>query len=143
MTKHWRALGGALLLGGTAACGGEGAFDAWCNTPGTETQLLFGAVALGTVGWIVGLGLRKRALGRWDLRDSPGALSIRTFVWSFAALFVGSGLVLWFVLSGADGCAPEQKQANTLFLGLGMLGGAALCLIGLEVANRRNAGRER
>ena len=80
-----------LLLWATAACGGEGAFDAWCNTPGREITLLFyalpsGVVALAVVGWA-----RKRRLDGWDLRESTSAPSSGSLVWVFLAAFVASG----------------------------------------------------
>lgn len=144
MTKRLRALGGgALLLCATAACGGEGAFDTWCNEPGSEIDLLLGALGLGVIGSIVVWQVRMRGLKSWDLRHSPNPPSTWTVVWVFLAVFLVSGLVLWFLLDGADGCAPEQRGENTWFLFGGILVGAALCLLGLVGANwsMRGAGR--
>lgn len=143
MTKRWRALGGgALLLCATAACGGEGAFDAWCNAPGREIGLLLYAVVLGGIGAVVVWQVRMRGLKRWDLRDSASAPSTWTAVWVFLAIFLVAGLVLSLLFDGADGCAPEQRGMNTWFLWGGILGGAFLCLAGWVVANKSYAGRE-
>lgn len=133
--------GGALLLCATAACGGEGAFDAWCNEPGREMWLLGCAVAFGFVGAIVVSLVRMRGLKRWDLRHSASAPSTWTVVWVFPAFFLVAGLVLSFLLDGADGCAPEQRGMNTRFLWIGILGGAALCLAGWVGANKTYARR--
>ena len=140
MTKRSCALGGgALLLCATAACGGEGAFDAWCNTPRSEMFLLLYAVAFGVVGAIVVWQVRMRGLNRWDLR-SASAPSTWIVVWVLLAILV-SGLVLSFLLDGADGCAPEQRRMNTRFLWGGILGGAVLCLVGWVGANEAYARR--
>lgn len=142
MTKRLRALGvGALLLCATAACGGEGAFDAWCNAPGREVALLIYAAVFGGVGAIVVWQVRMRSLKGWDLRRSASAPSTWTVVWVFLAIFLVSGLVFSFLLDGADGCAPEQRGMNTWFLWWGILGGAGLCLAGWVVANKAYAGR--
>lgn len=142
MTKRLRALGGgALLLCATAACGGEGAFDAWCNAPGREVALLLYAAVFGGVGAIVVGWMRMRGLKCWDLRHSAGAPSTWTVVWVFLAIFLVSGLVLSFRLDGAEGCAPEQRGMNTWFLWGGILGGAGLCLAGWVVANKAYMGR--
>ena len=147
MTKRSCALGGgALLLCATAACGGEGAFDAWCNTPGREMALLRYAVAFGVVGAIVVSQVRMRGLNRWDLRRSDlrrtaSAPSTRAVVWVLLAIFLVSGLVLSFLLDGADGCAPEQRGMNTRFLWGGILVGAVLCLAGWVGANKAYARR--
>ena len=140
MSNRSRALDGwmlpPLLLGTTAACGGEGAFDRWCNTPGSEMTLLLyalvaGLIALVAVGW-----QRKRRLDAWDLRESPCAPSASTLVmvWTFPAVFLVSGLVLSFALNGAD-CEPGQIRTNLFFTWLGILVAALLCLSGLLVAN--------
>ncbi len=120
-----------LLLGATAACGGDRAFDDWCNTPGREmTLLLFaatpGVVAAGAVWWT-----RKRRLEDWDLRESPDAPPVGVLAWVFLGVFLASGLVLSVFLSGADGCAPEQRTANLWFTWLGLAIAAALCGLGL------------
>ena len=142
MTKRLRTFGGgALLLCATAACGGEGAFDAWCNAPGRETALLIYAVVFGGVGAIAVWQVRMRGLKRWDLRHSAGAPSTWTVVWVLLAVLLVSGLVLSFLFDGADGCAPEQRGMNTWFLWGGVLGGAVLCLAGWVVANKAYAGR--
>ena len=143
MTKRSCALGGgALLLCATAACGGEGAFDAWCNAPGSEMVLLRYAVGFGVVGAIVAGWMRMRGLESWDLRHSVGAPSTRTVVWVVLAIvLVSAGLVFSFLLDGADGCAPEQRGMNTWFLWGGILVGAGLCLAGWVVANKAYAGR--
>ena len=124
-----------LLIGATAACGGEGAFDAWCNTPGVETTLLLYAItpgfaAAGAVWWT-----RKRRFDDWDLRESPAAPSAGVPVWVFLGAFLASGLVFSVFLSGADGCAPEQRATNLWFTWLGLLVAAGLCLLGLLAAN--------
>ena len=124
-----------LLVGATAACGGEGAFDAWCNAPGREMTLFLYAVApgfgaAGAVWW-----MRRRRLKNWDLRESPGAPSAGTMVWVFVGAFLVAGLVLSFALNGADGCAPEQRTANLWFTWQGLLLAAVLCLLGLLAAN--------
>ena len=145
MTNQARTLDGreflTLLLCATAACGGEGAFDAWCNTPGRELTLLFytftsGVVALAVVGWA-----RKRRLDGWDLRETTSAPSSWSLVWVFLAAFLASGLVLSFALNGADGCAPEQRATNLGSTWLGILLAAILCLLGLFGANRLYARR--
>ena len=133
--------GGALLLCATAACGGEGAFDDWCNAPGREMELLLYAVVVGVFGAIVVSWVRMRSLKRWDLRRSASAPSTWTVVWVFLAIFLVSGLVLSFRLNGADGCAPEQRGMNTRFLWEGILVGAGLCLAGWVVANKWYARR--
>ena len=130
-----------LLLCATAACGGEGAFDAWCNTPGREISLLFyplapGVIALAAVWWA-----QKRRLDGWDLRESPSAPSSATIVWIFLVVFLISGLVLSLALSGADGCAPEQRTTNLWFTWPGILLAGVLCLLGLFGANRLYARR--
>ena len=133
--------GGALLLCATAACGGEGAFDAWCNEPGREMAMLLYAVVFGIVGAIVASQVRMRSLKRWDLRHSSGAPSTWTIVWVLLAFFLVAGLVLSFLLDGADGCAPEQRGMNTRFLWIGILVGAGLCLAGWVGANKTYARR--
>lgn len=138
MTKRLRTFGGgALLLCATAACGGEGAFDAWCNAPGREWWLLGYAGVFGVIGAFCVSQVRMRGLKRWDLRHSAGAPSTWTVVWVFLAVLLVSGLVLSFLFDGADGCAPEQRGMNTWFLWGGVLGGAVLCLAGWVVANFR------
>lgn len=124
-----------LLMGATAACGGEGEFDAWCNAPGREMALLLyavapGFVAAGTVWWT-----RKRRLDGWDLRESPDTPAVGMLVWVFLGAFLASGLVLSFFLSGADGCAPDQRTTNIWFTWQGLLVAAGLCLLGLLAAN--------
>ena len=142
MTKRLRALGGgALLLCATAACGGEGAFDAWCNAPGREMALLLYAAAFGGVGAFVVWQVRMRGLKRWDLRLSTSAPSTWTVVWVLLAVFLVSGLVLSFLLDGADGCAPEQRAVNMRFLWGGLLVGAVLCLMVRIGANKWYARR--
>ena len=139
MANRSRTLDGRVCLPlaaiATAACGGEGAFDAWCNTPGREMSLLFyalapGVIALAVVGWA-----RKRRLNGWDLRESTSAPSSGSLVWIFVAVFLVSGLVLSFALNGADGCAPDQRTTNLSFTWLGILLAAVLCLLGLFGAN--------
>ena len=142
MTKRLRTLGGgALLLCVTAACGGEGAFDAWCNAPGREMALLLYAVLFGGGGAFVVGWMRMRGLKHWDLRLSTSAPSTSTVVWVLLAVLLVSGLVLSFLLDGAEGCAPEQRGMNTWFLWGGILGGAGLCLAGWVVANKAYMGR--
>lgn len=136
MTKRLRTFsGGALLLCATAACGGEGAFDAWCNAPGRERWLLLYAGVFGVIGAFCVSQVRMRGLKRWDLRHSAGAPSTWTVVWVLLAVLLVSGLVLSFLFDGADGCAPEQRGMNTWFLWGGVLGGAVLCLAGWFGAN--------
>ena len=139
MTNRPRTLDGRvfvpLLLCATAACGGEGAFDAWCNTPGREMSLLFytlapGVIALAVVGWA-----RKRRLEGWDLRESLSTPSSGKMVWIFLAVFFVSGMVLSFAMNGADGCAPEQRTTNLWFTWQGILLAAVLCVLGLFGAN--------
>ena len=97
-----------LLLGATAACGGEGAFDAWCNTPGREmTLLLFYTLPPGALAALIAGWARKRQLDGWDLRESAGAPSSWLTVGIFLALFFIGGLVFSFALDGADACASE------------------------------------
>ena len=143
MTKRLRTFGGgALLLCATAACGGEGAFDAWCNAPGRERWLLLYAGVFGVVGAFVVWQVRMRSLERWDLRHSASAPSTRTVVWVVLAIvLVSAGLVFSFLLDGADGCAPEQRAVNMRFLWLGILGGAVLCLVVWFRANKSYAKR--
>ena len=143
MTKRLRALGGgALLLCATSACGGEGAFDAWCNAPDSEMVLLRYAVGFGVVGAIVAGWMRMRGLEHWDLRHSAGAPSTRTVVWVVLAIvLVSAGLVFSFLLDGADGCAPEQRAVNMRFLWGCLLGGAVLCLVVRIGANKWYARR--
>lgn len=124
-----------LLLCGTAACGGEGAFDAWCNTPGREMTLLFYALPLGVVALAVVCWACKRRLDGWDLRESTSAPSSWSLVWIFLAAFLVFGLVLSYALNGADGCAPEQRTANLWFTWLGILLAVLLCLLGPFGAN--------
>ncbi len=139
MTNRSRSLDGRvllpLLLCATAACGGESAFDAWCNAPGREMSLLFyalapGVIALAVVGWA-----RKRRLDGWDLRESPSAPSSGRMVWTVLAVFLVSGLVLSVALNGADGCAPEQRTTNLWFTWQGILLAGVLCVLGLFGAN--------
>lgn len=125
-----------LLLGLTAGCGGEGAFDSWCNTPGREmTLLLFYTLPPGVFAAMVAGWARKRQLDDWDLRESAGAPSSWLTVGIFLALFFIAGLVLSFALNGADGCAPEQRTMNLSFAWLGILLAAVLCLLGPLGAN--------
>ena len=131
-----------LLLGATAACGGEGAFDAWCNTPGREmTLLLFYTLPPGTLAALVAGWARKRQLDGWDLRESAGAPSSWLTVGIFLALFFIGGLVFSFALDGADGCAPEQRDRNLWFTWSGILLAALLCLLAPLGANRWYMGR--
>lgn len=139
MTKRLRTLGGgALLLCATSACGGDGAFDAWCNAPGREWWLLLYAGVFGVVGAFCVSQVRMRGLKRWDLRHSAGAPSTWTtwtVVWVVLAILLVSVLVPSFLFDGADGCAPEQRGMNTWFLRAGILVGAGLCLAGWVGAN--------
>lgn len=136
MTSRSRALHGLLLaLSTSVACGGEGAFDTWCNAPGREmTVLLYaiapGVVAAGAVWWA-----RKRRLEGWDLRESSNAPPAGVLIWVFLGAFLVSGLLLSVFLSGADGCAPEQRSTNLWFTWYGLLVAAGLCLLGLLAAN--------
>ena len=130
-----------LLLCATTACGGEGAFDVWCNTPGREITLLFyafpsGVVALAVVGWA-----HKRRLDGWDLRESTSTPSSGSLMWLFLAAFFVAGVVLSLALNGADGCAPDQRTTNLWFTWLGILLAAFLCLLGRFGANRLYARR--
>ena len=137
MTNRSRTLDGlVLLLCATAACGGEGAFDAWCNMPGREVSLLLYAFASGVIGLTVVALVRMRHLTRWNLRHAPSAPSPWTIVWIFPIVFLVSGLVLSFALAAADGCAPEQRTRNLSFLWPGILVGTTLCVLGLLGANR-------
>ena len=125
-----------LPLGVTAACGGEGAFDAWCNTPGRElTLLLFYTLPPGVLAAVVSGWARKRQLAGWDLRKSAGAPSSWLTVGIFLALFVIGGLVFSSVLNGADECAPAQRNANLWFTWLGILFAVVLCLLAPLGAN--------
>lgn len=124
-----------LLMGATAACGGEGEFDAWCNTPGREMTLFLYAMAPGFAAAAAVWWTRKRRLEGWDLRESPNAPSAGVLVWVFLGVFLASGLVLSVFLSGADGCAPEQRNTNLWFTGYGLVIAAALCGLGLSGAN--------
>ena len=133
-----------LLLGATAACGGEGGFDAWCNAPGQETSILFLALAFGVIAAVVVAWARKRGLEGWDLRESASAPSPWTMVGIVIGVFVVSGVVFSLVLSSAENCAPAQRTANLWFTWLGILLATAFCLLGLLGANRsyeRGAGR--
>ena len=131
-----------LLLGGTAACGGEGALDAWCNAPGREmTLLLFYTLPPGVLAAVVAGWVRKRQLDGWDLRESAGAPSSWLTVGIFLALFFIGGLVFSFALDGADGCAPEQRDSNLWFTWSGILLAALLCLLAPLGANRWYMGR--
>lgn len=143
MTNRSRTLDGRgflpLLLCATAACGGEGgregAFDRWCNTPGSEMSLLLYALAAGLIALVAVGWERKRRLDAWDLRESPGAPSTGAMVWIFPAAFLVSGLVLSFALNAAENCEPGQIETNLFFTWLGILLAALLCLLGLLVAN--------
>ena len=139
MTNSSRTLDGRgflpLLLCATAACGGEGAFDAWCNTPGREMSLLFYALAPGVIALAVIAWARKHRLDGWDLRASPTAPSSSTMVWIFLTVFLVAGIVLSFALDGADGCAPEQRTTNLWFTWRGIVLAALLCVLGLLGAN--------
>ena len=133
MRNRSRTLDGRVLLPllfcATAACGGEGAFDAWCNTPGTEMWLLIYALAPGTIAAAVVGSAHKRRLDRWDLRESASAPSSGTTVWILLGGFIVAGLVLSLAVNGADGCAPEQRTTNLRFTWLGILLSAVLCLL--------------
>ena len=120
-----------LLMGATAACGGEGEFDAWCNTPGREMTLLLYAIAPGFAAAVAIWWTRKRRLENWDLRESLNAPSVGALVWIFLGVFLAWGLVLSVFLSGADGCAPAQRTTNLLFTWLGFVIAATLCGLGL------------
>ncbi len=137
MTNRSRtAQGYLLLLCTTAACGGEGAFDAWCNMPGREmTLLLFYALPPGVVAAVVTGWARTRQLGDWDLRESAGAPPFWSSVGIFLVLFFVAGLVLSFAMNGAEGCAPEQRSLNLWFAWLGILLAAVLCVLGPLVAS--------
>lgn len=124
-----------LLLGATAACGGEGAFDAWCNTPGRELTLLFYTLPTGVLAAVVSGWARTRQLAGWDLRKSAGAPSSWLTVGIFLALFVIGGLVFSFALNGADECAPAQRDVNLWFTWSGILLAAVLCLLAPLGAN--------
>lgn len=125
-----------LLLGPTAACGGEGAFDAWCNTPGRElTLLLFYTLPPGVLAAVVSGWARKRQLAGWDLRESAGAPSSWLTVGIFLVLFFIGGLVFSFALNGADECAPAQRDVNLWFTWSGILLAAVLCLLAPLGAN--------
>lgn len=123
-----------LLLGTTAACGGEGTFDRWCNTPGSEMSLLLYAVVAGLVALVAVGWERKRRLDAWNLRESPVAPSAGKMVWILPAVFLVSGLVLSFALNGAD-CEPGQIRKNLFSTWLGFLVAALLCLSGLLAAH--------
>ena len=125
-----------LLMGATAACGGEGEFDAWCNTPGREMTLFLYAIAPGFAAAAAVWWTRKRRLAGWDLRESPNPPTVGVLVWVFLGAFLASGLVLSVFLTGADGCAPEQRTANLWFTWQGLVIAAALCGLGLFGANR-------
>ena len=140
MTNGSRTLDGRvllpLLLGATAACGGEGAFDAWCNTPGREiTLLLFYALPPGVLAAAVAGWARKRQLDGWDLRESAGVPSSWLTVGTFLALFFVAGLVFSFALNDAEGCHPEQRTTNLWFAWVGIVLAAVLCLLGPFGAN--------
>ena len=124
-----------LVMGAISACGGAGEFDAWCNTPGREIELLLYTITPGFAAAAAVWWTRKRRLEGWDLRDSPGAPSTGILVWVFLGAFLVSGLVFSFFLSGADGCAPEQRTTNLWFTWQGLLVAAVLCLLGLIAAN--------
>ena len=134
-TPDRRRLLPLLLMSATAACGGEGAFDAWCNTPGREMSLLLYAVTPGVAAAAAVWWTRKRRLEGWDLRESPDSPAVGMLVWVFLGAFLASGLVLSFFLSDADGCAPEQRTTNIWFAWQGLLVAAGLCLLGLLSAN--------
>ena len=119
----------------TAACGGAGEFDAWCNTPGRETTLFLYTITPGFAAAAAVWWTRKRRLDGWDLRESPGAPSAGILVWAFLGAFLVSGLVFSFFLSGADGCDPGQRTTNIQFTWYGLLVAAGLCVLGLLAAN--------
>ena len=125
-----------LLLCGSTGCGGEGAFDAWCNTPGREMSILFYALGTGVVAVAVVLWARKRRLDGWNLRESARAPSPWTIVWVSLGAFLLAGLAFSLFLTGAEGCAPEQRTANLWFTWQGVLVATVLCLLGLLGANR-------
>ena len=136
MTSRSRTFVGFLLaLGTTAACGGEGGFDAWCNTPGREVTLLFYCLPPSVLAIVVGWGVRARQLRNWDLRESAAAPSSWATVGVFLALFVVAGLLLSFALNGADGCAPEQRSMNLRYAWAGIVIATVLCLVGPLGAN--------
>ncbi len=124
-----------LLLCATAACGRADAFDTWCNTPESETWLLLYILAPGTIAAAVVGWARKRRLEGWDLRESASAPSSGATVWILLGAFIVAGLVLSFALSGADGCAPEQRTTNLWFTWQGVLLAAVMCVLGLFGAN--------
>lgn len=134
-TPDRRLLLPLLLMSATSACGGEGAFDAWCNTPGREMSLLLYAIAPGFAAAAAVWWMRKRRLEDWDLRESPDSPAVGMLVWVFLGAFLASGLVLSFLLSGADGCAPDQRTTNIWFTWQGLLVAAGLCVAGLLAAN--------
>ena len=148
MTNRSHTLAGRafllLLFCGSTGCGDEGAFDAWCNTPGREISILFYALGTGVAAVAVVLWARKRRLDDWNLRESARAPSPWTTVWVSLGAFLLAGLVFSLVLSVAEGCAPAQRTANLWSTWQGILLATVLCLLGLLGANRwytRGAGR--
>ena len=104
-------------------------------------SLLYAFVAPGVLAAAAVWWQRRRHLDRWDLRKSPTAPPAAKLVWLFLGVFVVSGLLLSLALSGAEGCAPEQRNMNILYTWGGILLVTLLCLFGLLVVNRLYARR--
>lgn len=121
------------LLCATGACSGEGGLVSgpWCNQPGREWDLLISAMAISMVAALLVWLVRGRQLQRWDLRDSPVAPSTTAILWTVALCAVVPAGLLSLSVYTAEPCAPAQKMANIVFLWVGVLGGTALCLVGL------------
>ena len=108
----------------------------WCNSPNSEFDLLFLALVIGFGGMALVWLVRKRQLRQWDLEKSPAPPSLVATNWTVGLCIVIPSIVLSILIYIADPCAPVQKLTNVLFLWLGAAMCAALCLLGVYVANR-------
>ena len=108
----------------------------WCNTPGVQWELLFGAIILGAVGSVVIGWLRQRQLRLWDLRDSPVAPSTAAHLWTLGICTVAFGMVISYAVYATEECAPIQQSANVRYWWGGIVIGVVCCLFSLVNANR-------